>query len=146
MHAALEEACAAEQAGEVPVGAILLGPDGQKIAAGQNRVIRDADPPAHAEMVALRLGGAALRNYRLDGCTLYVTLEPCAMCAGAMVHARLARVVFGASDPKAGAAGSVLQVLNHAQLNHRPRIATGLLAEPCGEILRRFFASRRQNG
>ncbi len=146
MRAALEEARAAEEAGEVPVGAVLLGPDGQKIAVGQNRVIRDADPTAHAEMVALRLGGTALRNYRLDGCTLYVTLEPCAMCAGAMVHARLARVVFGGSDPKAGAAGSVLQVLNHAQLNHRPRIEAGLLAEACGEILRRFFASRRQNG
>jgi tRNA(adenine34) deaminase len=146
MRAALEEARAAEQAGEVPVGAILLGPDGQKIAAGQNRVIRDADPTAHAEIVALRRGGAALQNYRLEGCTLYVTLEPCAMCAGAILHARLARVIFGASDPKAGAAGSVLQVLNHSQLNHRPRIEAGLQAEPCGEILRRFFASRRQNG
>jgi tRNA(adenine34) deaminase len=146
MRAALDEARAAEQAGEVPVGAILLGPDGQRIAAGQNRVIRDADPTAHAEMVALRRGGAVLQNYRLDGCTLYVTLEPCAMCAGAMVHARLARVVFGAADPKAGAAGSVLQVLNHPQLNHRPRIEAGLLGQPCGEILRRFFASRRQNG
>lgn len=144
MRAALEEARAAEQNGEVPVGAILLGPDGQRIGAGQNRVIRDADPTAHAEIVALRAGGTALKNYRLDGCTLYVTLEPCAMCAGAMVHARLARVIFGAFDPKAGAAGSVLQVLQHAQLNHRPQIAGGILLEPCGEILRRFFVNRRQ--
>lgn len=144
LQAALDEAMAAEQAGEVPVGAILLGPDGQKIAAGQNRVIRDADPTAHAEVVALRQAGAALKNYRLDGCSLYITLEPCSMCAGAIVHARLARVIFGAPDPKAGAAGSVLQILNHPQLNHRPQVSGGILAEECSDVLRKFFASRRQ--
>lgn len=141
---ALVEAGLAEAAGEVPVGAILLGPDGSILARGQNRVIRDHDPTAHAEIVALREGGRQLANYRLEGCSLFVTLEPCAMCAGAIIHARLARVVFGALDPKAGAVGSVLAVLNHPALNHQVEVAGGVLAAECSEVLRRFFQSRRK--
>ena len=142
MELALAGARAAAEAGEVPVGAVLfLG--GRLLAEGQNRVLRDHDPTAHAEIVALRLGGRALGNYRLTGCTLYCTLEPCAMCAGAMIHARLGRLVYGAPDPKAGAAGSVLGVLNHPQLNHRLTVQAGVLAEPCGEVLRAFFHGKR---
>jgi tRNA(adenine34) deaminase len=143
LRLAVEEAKLAQDAGEVPVGAILLHPDGTILAHGQNRVIRDHDPTAHAEIVAMRDAGSALGNYRLEGCTLYVTLEPCAMCAGAMIHARLARLVFGALDPKAGAVGSVLDVLNHPRLNHQIEFTNGLLAEECGDLLRRFFQSRR---
>jgi tRNA(adenine34) deaminase len=143
LRAALAEAEAAQAAGEVPVGAVLLDGSGAVLARGQNRVIRDHDPTAHAEVITLRSAGAAAGNYRLEGCTLYVTLEPCAMCAGAMVHARLARLVFGAADPKAGAAGSVLEVLNHSRLNHRMQLTSGVLAEQCGGVLRSFFASRR---
>lgn len=143
LRSAIDEARFAETAGEVPVGAVLLDPDGAILSHGQNRVIRDHDPTAHAEIVALRAAGAALGNYRLAGCTLYVTLEPCSMCAGAMIHARIARLVFGAFDPKAGAVGSVLDVLNHPRLNHRIELASGVLAEECGELLNRFFQSRR---
>ena len=142
MRAALDEARAAAEAGEVPIGAIAVIA-GQIVGRGQNRVLRDVDPTAHAEMVAMRAAARAIGNYRLVECELYVTLEPCAMCAGAMIHARLARMVYGAADPKAGAAGSVLQVVNHPQLNHQMRVTAGLLAEECGAVLREFFRERR---
>ncbi|MGC1871894.1 MAG: tRNA adenosine(34) deaminase TadA [Acidobacteriaceae bacterium] len=143
LKAALAQAEEAEAAGEVPIGVVILGPDKTLIAQGQNRVIRDHDPTAHAEIVALRGAGLALENYRLEQCTLYVTLEPCSMCAGAMIHARIGRLVFGAFDPKAGAVGSVLSVLNHPQLNHQIEVTSGILADECGDRLRRFFQSRR---
>lgn len=143
MQLALEQAHAAGAAGEVPVGAVLFHGD-TLLASGQNRVLRDHDPTAHAEIVALRAAGLALANYRLLGCTLYCTLEPCAMCAGAMLHARLDALVYAALDPKAGAAGSVLSVLNHPQLNHRLAVTSGILAEPCAAVLRAFFQSRRE--
>jgi tRNA(adenine34) deaminase len=142
MEAALAEARLAAEAGEVPIGAVVLR-DGTIVARAQNRVLRDLDPTAHAEMVALRAAAAAVGNYRLNGCALYVTLEPCAMCAGAMIHARLDRLVFAALDPKAGAAGSVLEVLNHPQLNHRMVVEQGILAEESAELLRGFFRERR---
>lgn len=148
MRLALAEARSAEAAGEVPVGAVILAPDGNVLATGNNRVLRDSDPTAHAEIVAIRAAGRALANYRLltptgEGCTLYVTLEPCAMCAGAILHARIARVVYAAADPKAGACGSVLSVMNHPALNHRVEVASGILAEECGSMLTSFFRSRR---
>lgn len=142
MQAALAEARLAAEAGEVPIGAVVVR-EGVVIARGQNRVLRDVDPTAHAEMVALRAAAVELGNYRLNGCTLYVTLEPCAMCAGAMIHARLDRLVFAAADPKAGAAGSVLTVVNHAQLNHQMQVEQGILGEEAGELLRSFFRERR---
>ncbi len=142
MHAALAEARLAAEAGEVPIGAVVVC-DGEVVARGQNRVLRDLDPTAHAEMVAMRTVAAVLGNYRLPGCTLYVTLEPCAMCAGAMIHARLARLVYAAADPKAGAAGSVLAVLNHPQLNHQMQVEQGVLADEAAELLRGFFRERR---
>ena len=141
MQFALAEARLAAEAGEVPIGAVVVQ-GGAIIARGQNRVLRDLDPTAHAEIVALRAAAAALGNYRLAGCTLFVTLEPCAMCAGAMIHARLARLVFAAADPKAGAAGSVLSVLNHPQLNHQMRVEQGILAAESAELLRSFFRER----
>jgi tRNA(adenine34) deaminase len=142
MQAALDEAHLAAAAGEVPIGAVVVA-NGEIVARGQNRVLRDVDPTAHAEMVAMRLAAYAIGNYRLPDCELYVTLEPCAMCAGAMVHARLARLVYGASDPKAGAVHSVIEVLNHPKLNHQMPVTAGVLAEPCGTILREFFRARR---
>ncbi len=142
MEAALAEARLACDAGEVPVGAVVVH-DGQAVARGQNRVLRDNDPTAHAEIVALRSAAKALGNYRMNGCTLYVTLEPCAMCAGAMIHARLDRLVFAAPDPKAGAAGSVLAVLNHPQLNHQMKLEQGILADEAAGLLRDFFRERR---
>lgn len=142
MQAALTEARAAEAAGEVPVGTIVLF-EGEIIARGQNRVLRDNDPTAHAEIVALRSAAHAIGNYRLNGCTVVSTLEPCAMCAGAMIHARIDRLVFAADDPKAGAAGSVLHVLNHAALNHKIAVERGLLAEESTALLREFFQRRR---
>ncbi len=142
MRGALTEARAAAEAGEVPIGAVVVV-GGAIVARGQNRVLRDCDPTAHAEMVAMRAAAAAAGNYRLLECELYVTLEPCAMCAGAMIHARLGRLVFGAADPKAGAAGSVLEVLNHPKLNHKMTVTPGVLAEECGELLREFFRERR---
>jgi tRNA(adenine34) deaminase len=142
MQAALAEARLAAEGGEVPIGAVVVR-EGAIVAAGQNRVLRDVDPTAHAEIVALRAAAATLGNYRLNGCTLYVTLEPCAMCAGAMVHARLERLVFATADPKAGAAGSVLAVLNHPQLNHQMRVEQGILGEEAAELLRSFFRERR---
>jgi tRNA(adenine34) deaminase len=143
MQAAIAEAHAAEAAGEVPVGAIVVHQD-KIIGRGQNRVLRDSDPTAHAEIVALRAAGLALQNYRLNHCTLYVTLEPCAMCAGAILHARIARLVYAAPDPKAGACGSVLSVINHPQLNHKVEITPGLLADECGPMLSNFFLQRRR--
>jgi tRNA(adenine34) deaminase len=142
MQSALIEARQAAEAGEVPIGAVVVR-EGAIIARGQNRVLRSLDPTAHAEIVALRAAAAAIGNYRLLGCTLYVTLEPCAMCSGAMIHARLARLVFAAADPKAGAAGSVLAVLNHPQLNHQMQVDHGLLAEESADLLRSFFRERR---
>jgi tRNA(adenine34) deaminase len=142
MQAALDEAHAAEAAGEVPVGTVVLF-EGALIARGQNRVLRDNDPTAHAEIVALRTAAHAIGNYRLNGCTLVSTLEPCAMCAGAMIHARIHRLVFAADDPKAGAAGSVLSVLNNPALNHRIVLERGLLAEDSAALLREFFQRRR---
>ena len=142
MEAALAEARLAAEAGEVPIGAVIVR-NGAIVASGQNRVLRDVDPTAHAEMVALRGAAQALGNYRLSGCTLYVTLEPCAMCAGAMIHARLDKLVFAATDPKAGACGSVLSVLNHPKLNHQMWADRGILAEESAELLRNFFRERR---
>jgi tRNA(adenine34) deaminase len=139
---ALDEARAAAAAGEVPIGAIVVD-SGVVIGRGQNRVLRDLDPTAHAEIVALRQAARALGNYRLPGCELFVTLEPCAMCAGAMIHARLGRLIYSAADPKAGAVGSVLEVLNHPRLNHQMLVTSGELAEESGELLRTFFRQRR---
>lgn len=144
MQAALTEARLAAEAGEVPIGAVVVR-DGVIVARGQNRVLRDLDPTAHAEIVAMRAAAVALGNYRLLGCTLFVTLEPCAMCAGAMIHARIARLVFAAADPKAGAAGSVLAVLNHPRLNHQMQAEQGILAEESAELLRSFFQKRRSS-
>jgi tRNA(adenine34) deaminase len=132
MQFAFAEAQAAEAAGEVPVGAIVVSPAGEVI-----------DPSAHAEIVAMREAGCTLGNYRLTGCTLYATLEPCAMCAGAILHARIARLVFAARDPKAGACGSVLSVMNHPALNHRVEVVEGILGEECSTLLTAFFRSRR---
>jgi tRNA(adenine34) deaminase len=147
MQLAIAEAQAAEAAGEVPIGAIVVSPDGKIIGRGNNRVLRDHDPTAHAEIVALRAAGRALENYRIltedGGCTLYVTLEPCAMCAGAILHARIDRLVYAAPDPKAGACGSVLSVMNHPQLNHRVEVSSGLFAADCGVLLQNFFRARR---
>lgn len=142
LRAAIAEAQAAERDGEVPVGAVVVF-EGNTIASGNNRVLRDNDPTAHAEIVAMRAAGRALGNYRLEQCSLYVTLEPCAMCAGAILHARIARLVYAASDPKAGACGSVLDVMNHPRLNHKVDVTSGLLAEECGMMLTDFFRARR---
>lgn len=142
MREALAEARAAEAAGEVPIGAVAVR-DGKIVGRGQNRVLRDGDPTAHAEIVAMREAARAIGNYRLTECELYVTLEPCAMCAGAMIHARLSRLIYAASDPKAGAAGSVLQVLNHPKLNHQMAVESGVLADEAGALLREFFQQRR---
>lgn len=145
MREALAEARLAAAAGEVPIGAVIVR-EGQIVARGQNRTLRDVDPTAHAEVVALRAAAAALGNYRLNGCTLYVTLEPCAMCAGAMIHARLDGVVFAAPDPKAGACGSLLEVLNHPRLNHKMLVEQGVLEDEAAELLRGFFRERRKQG
>ena len=139
---ALDEARAAAAAGEVPVGAVVMQ-NGVVVGRGQNRVLRDMDPTAHAEIVAMREAALTLKNYRLIGCELFVTLEPCAMCAGAMIHARLDRLVYAAADPKAGAVGSVLEVLNHPSLNHKMVVKSGELAEESAELLRSFFRERR---
>ena len=142
MQAALREAEAAGAAGEIPVGAVLVA-DGEVVATGQNRSIRDRDPSAHAEIVALRAAGEALGNYRLPGTTLYVTLEPCAMCMGALVQARVWRLVFGAYDPKAGAAGSAIDLSDSPAFNHRFEIQGGVLAAESGQALQQFFDARR---
>ena len=142
MHEAIAEATASASGGEVPIGAVVVR-NGEIIARGQNRVLRDLDPTAHAEIVAMRAAARALKNYRLTGCELYVTLEPCAMCAGAMIHARLTRLIYAADDPKAGAAGSVLEVLNHPRLNHQMAVESGVLGDEAGILLREFFRQRR---
>ena len=141
----MDEAKSAEIADEVPVGAILVADDGETILGrGSNQVMRRFDPTAHAEIVALREAAHSVANYRLTGCTLVCTLEPCAMCAGAILHARIGRLVYAASDPKAGACGSVLSILNHPRLNHSVRVDAGLLGEECGRMLSRFFLERRK--
>jgi len=142
MGMALQLAREAEAHGEVPVGAVIVI-DGEIIAAGRNAPIETADPTAHAEIQALREAGAKLANYRLPDATLYVTLEPCAMCAGAMVHARIKRLVYGCTDPRGGAAGSVFDVVNSEQLNHRIAVTAGTRAEECRELLQTFFRARR---
>jgi tRNA(adenine34) deaminase len=144
MRQAMELAERGGQANEIPVGALLLSPDGQVMGEGWNRNIIDHDPTAHAEIVAMRAGGIALGNHRLIGCTLYVTLEPCAMCAMAMVHARIARLVYGASDPKTGAAGSVFDLLADPRHNHRVQVQAGVLAEETGERLTRDVRDKRR--
>ena len=143
MALALEQAALAAAAGEVPVGALVIK-DGEVLGRGHNRNLLDDDPTAHAEIVALRQAAARLGNHRLTGCTLVATIEPCAMCAGALIHARIARLVYGAGDPKAGAAGSVLQVINHPGLNHRMEVTAGVLAEKCSAVLQDFFRQKRQ--
>jgi tRNA(adenine34) deaminase len=142
MRRALELADLAEQAGEVPVGAVVVK-GGEILGEGRNCPIGGHDPTAHAEIVALRAAARELQNYRLVGTTLYVTLEPCPMCAGAIVHARVARVVYGTADPRSGAAGSVFDLLDSAALNHRVQVCGGVLGEQCGDRLRAFFGSRR---
>jgi tRNA(adenine34) deaminase len=142
MEQALREAARAQDLGEVPVGAIVVC-DGRIVGRGCNRNLADNDPTAHAEIVALREAGRALANHRLPECEMFVTIEPCAMCAGALVHARLKRLVYGADDPKAGAVHSVISVLNHPQLNHRMEVTGGVLAARCQELLQDFFRSRR---
>ena len=144
MSLALAEARLAAAAGEVPVGAVLVK-NGRLLATGRNTPVAQHDPSAHAEINALRAGAAALGNYRLDGCELFVTLEPCAMCSGAMLHSRLARVVFGATDPKTGAAGSVLDLFAEPRLNHRTKVQGGVLADECAEVLQAFFQQRRSS-
>lgn len=140
---ALAQAAQAQQLGEVPVGAVLVDAQGELLATGFNRTIIDHDPTAHAEIVALRAGARQVQNYRLPGASLYVTLEPCAMCLGAMFHARLARVVFGAPDPKTGVCGGVLNLSLEKQLNHHTHVEGGVLAQECGDTLRQFFKERR---
>ena len=142
MAAALELARQAANAGEVPVGAVVVC-DGQIVGRGYNQPIGGHDPSAHAEIMALRDAARRLDNYRLPGCDLYVTLEPCLMCAGAMMHARIRRVVYGANDPKTGAAGSVVDVFAEARLNHHTQVDGGVLSAECGALLSGFFAQRR---
>jgi tRNA(adenine34) deaminase len=142
MEEALRCAQRALEAGEVPVGAVVVR-SGRIVGRGWNRNITDSDPTAHAEIVALREAGAAVGNHRLEGCYLFVTIEPCAMCAGAMVHARVARLVYGADDPKAGAVHSVMAVVNHPQLNHKIEVRGGVLAGRSADVLQTFFRNRR---
>ena len=143
MRHAMALADAGERAGEVPVGAVLVDAEGRVRGEGWNRNITTSDPTAHAEIVAMRQAGQALANHRLTGCTLYVTLEPCAMCAMAMIHARIARLVYGASDPKTGAAGSVFALLSDPRHNHRVDVCGGVLAAEAGERLTRYFREKR---
>ena len=143
MRLAVEEALAAQVAGEVPVGAVLVSSDGQILGRGNNQVIRTSDPTAHAEIIAMRAAGQALQNYRLLNTTLYCTLEPCPMCAGAIIHARVARLVYASLDLKAGACGSAVSILNHPALNHRIEVVQGVLAEECSAMLTNFFRGRR---
>lgn len=142
MEEALRFAQRALEEGEVPVGAVVVR-EGKIVGRGWNRNITNSDPSAHAEIIALREAGAIVGNHRLAECTLFATIEPCAMCAGAMVHARIQRLVYGADDPKAGAVQSVMQVLNHPKLNHRMEVRQGVLAGRCAELLQTFFKGRR---
>ena len=146
MREALREADAAAAAGDVPVGCVVIDPGGDAVARGRNRREVDGDPLAHAEVVAMRAAARALGSWRLVGCTLVVTLEPCPMCAGAVVNARVPRVVYGCGDPKAGAAGSVLDLLRDPRLNHRAEVVGGVLEVECAEQLRAFFRARRALG
>ena len=144
MRIALDEAHAAQVEGEVPIGAVVVDQDGDVIGRGHNRRESDADPTAHAELLAIRQAASRRNGWRLDGCTLLVTLEPCTMCAGAAVLARLDRVVYGAIDPKAGAVGSLWDVVRDRRLNHRPEVVGGVLAAECGDLLRTWFDDRRE--
>jgi len=144
MQLALQEAEKARKQGEVPVGAVIVQ-DNQLIARGFNHPISTHDPSAHAEIVALRNAAKILENYRLPNVSLYVTIEPCAMCAGALIHARIAHLIYGATDPKAGACGSVLSVLNHPALNHQMQVTTGVLASECRTIIQDFFREKRNS-
>jgi tRNA(adenine34) deaminase len=143
MRLALQEARAAQDAGEVPVGAVVCDAEGAVLASDHNRRETDSDPTAHAEIKVLRHAAAQLGNWRLTGCTLVVTLEPCTMCAGALVLARVSRVVYGATDPKGGAVGSLWDVVRDRRLNHRPEVVSGVLAEECGQLLQAWFGGRR---
>jgi len=143
MRLAIQQAFAAQAQGEVPVGAIVVDSRGEIIGAGFNRTIQDHDPTGHAEIVALRSAALKMSNYRLPGASLYVTLEPCAMCMGAIMHARLSRVIFAATDPKTGACGSVIDLPQVPRLNHHAEIVGGVLAQECGDLLRDFFRQRR---
>ena len=143
MRAALAEAALAAESGDVPIGAVVLSPTGDVIGAGHNVRERDGDPTGHAEVVALRAAAASVGEWRLTGCTLVVTLEPCTMCAGAVVLARLERLVFGAFDPKAGAVGSLWDVVRDRRLNHRPEVVAGVRADECAALLRSFFDHHR---
>jgi tRNA(adenine34) deaminase len=143
MELALEQAALAAHAGEVPVGALVIK-DGEIIGRGHNRNLLDNDPTAHAEIVALRQASARTGNHRLSGCIVFSTIEPCSMCAGALIHARIARLVYGAADVKAGAAGSVLVVLNHPRLNHKMEITAGVLSERCSAVIQDFFRRKRE--
>ncbi|MDX6324496.1 MAG: tRNA(adenine34) deaminase [Nocardioidaceae bacterium] len=143
MRAAIAVAGRAQATGDVPIGAVVLGPDEQIIATGHNLREATSDPTAHAEILAIREAAAALGTWRLEGCSLVVTLEPCTMCAGAIVLSRIPRVVYATTDPKAGAAGSVLDVLADPRLNHRPEVVGGVLADEAAELLRSFFRARR---
>lgn len=145
MRAALEQARGAQALGDVPIGAVVLR-EGEIIAAAHNRRIVDADPTAHAEMLAIRAAADALGDWRLSGCTMIVTLEPCCMCAGAMVLARMDRVVYGATDPKGGAVDTFFQLCADERLNHRMEVVSGVLAEECGNVLTRFFEEQRAKG
>ena len=142
MEEALRQAAFAEAAGEVPVGAVVVR-DGHVVARGYNRNIVDHDPTAHAEIVAMRAAARAIGNHRLTGCDLYVTIEPCAMCAGAMVHARISRLIYGADDPRAGAIRSVMRVLENPELNHRVEVTAGVLSGRCMDIVQSFFRTKR---
>lgn len=144
MREAMALAQEAGRCGEVPVGALIVAPDGSVAGRGFNQPILRHDPTAHAEVMALRAAAEAVGNYRLPGCALYVTLEPCVMCAGAIMHARIGRVVFGARDPKTGVAGSVLDLFAETRLNHHAVVAGGVLADECGGLLSSFFAARRK--
>ena len=145
MAAAVEQAKLAEQAGDVPIGAVIVR-EGKIIAAAHNRRIIDADPTAHAEMLAIRQAAAAVGDWRLTGCTLAVTLEPCCMCAGAIVLARIGTLVYGAADPKAGAVDTLYRLCGDARLNHRVEVVSGVLADECGRLLSEFFRTQRETG
>jgi tRNA(adenine34) deaminase len=146
MAVALDEARLALDHDDVPIGCVIVGPDGTELSRAHNARERDVDPTAHAELLALRASSGANGTWRLDGATMYVTLEPCAMCAGAIVLARIQRLVFGAHDPKAGAAGSLYNIVADDRLNHRASVTSGVLADECGDVLRAFFQGKRANG
>ncbi|MEJ2157908.1 MAG: tRNA adenosine(34) deaminase TadA [Desulfobacteraceae bacterium] len=146
MALALDEAHSAQDMDEVPVGSLLVGADGRIISSAHNETIRRCDPSAHAEMIALRRAAAKIQNYRLLGTTLYATVEPCVMCMGAAIHARVARVVFGAADPKWGAAGSIYDFSTEKRLNHWPEVISGIRADQCRQLMRDFFARKRSSG